>query len=451
VTAYANFGLAYGAARAEDIETQRTHLAAALAGIDTGGIVERADAVATPFTPRPREIAERLVISRRAVEPRVDHIEHKLGLTRGEIPAWVLRDAPEPRSRPPGWRRRHERHERSGSPTTRPARGPAEMCGRRAEAIIRDGGNRAAASARPTGHMRALWKPRLVLRTGATALALAVAGCGDGAGGGDDVGAGGPNTLVGTEWQLREMAVGGSTTAVPAELDAVVRFDGEGGWSAHGCNGMGGSVEIDGTDLSFADDTSTEDMACDDLRADVDRAVMAVLRGDVEAAIDGGELTLTGSGDDRLRLVVRDGIYPSRTMTPLDEGRRGEGDYRFGYERGEDGEGGPYAAWEHRAAPGSAWGFALSGPPSDPHRPDPLGGDADAPFTFVFGLIGADVTRVAYEPPSGEPTELALYPLGADGPGWQAYGGFVEQPVAGSHVVAYDPAGTELGRSVDLR
>jgi hypothetical protein len=70
---------------------------------------------------------------------------------------------------------------------------------------------------------------------------------------------------------------------------------------------------------------------------------------------------------------------------------------------------------------------------------------------FVFGFIGADVARVAYEPPSGEPTDLELYAVGADFPEWQAYGGFVDQPVAGSYVVIYDTAGAELGRSVDLR
>lgn len=185
--AYANFGLAYGAAWTEDFESQRTHLAEALAGIDAGGIVERADwlglaallavgedryhaglrligaswaygrhrggstrpeqlgaplegrfdpvlqavsptlckrliergeqmsweeltadalvdpgSAATPLTQREHEIAElvaeglsngdvaeRLIISRRTVESHVDHIKRKLGLTRGEIPAWV--------------------------------------------------------------------------------------------------------------------------------------------------------------------------------------------------------------------------------------------------------------------------------------------------------------------------------------------------------------------------
>jgi heat shock protein HslJ len=291
--------------------------------------------------------------------------------------------------------------------------------------------------------------PCFVHRAGVAAvvLALLVAACGGGEP--DFVGTGDvqPAPLVGTEWQLLESSVGGSTTAVPAEVDAVVRFDGDGGWSAHGCNYIGGGVEIDGMHLSFDDEMSSTDMACDDPVGDIDTAVTSVLRGDVDAAIDGDELTLTGPGGDWLRLEVRDGIFPSRTMTPLDEGTRGEGDYRFGY---EGGEGGPYVSWEFRAAPGRPWGFAGSGPPSDPHRPDPLGGAAEERVSFVFGVIGADVVRVVYEPPSGEPTELDLYPLGSDFPGWQAYGGFVEQPVAGSRVVTYDAVGAELGRSVDL-
>jgi heat shock protein HslJ len=183
-----------------------------------------------------------------------------------------------------------------------------------------------------------------------------------------------PAPLAGTEWQLVEMSVGGSATAVPAEVDAVVRFDGEGGWSAHGCNFIGGSVEIDGMRLSFDDGVSSTDMVCTGSVEDIDTAVTTVLRGDVDAAIDGEELTLVGPGGDWLRLEVRDGVFPSRTMTPLDEGTRGEGDYRFGYERGE---GGPHASWEFRAAPGSPWEFAGSGPPSNPHWPDPLGGGAD--------------------------------------------------------------------------
>lgn len=255
--------------------------------------------------------------------------------------------------------------------------------------------------------------------------------------------------LVGTEWLVVETSVGGSTTAVPAEVDAVVRFDGEGGWSARGCNYMAGGVEIEGVRLSFDDEVRSTAMGCVDPVTDViDIAIGTVLRGVVDAAADGEELTLTRSGGDWLRLEVRDGIFPSRTMTPLAEGSRGDGNYRFGY---ESGEGAPSASWEFQAAPGAPWGVSRAGPPSDSHRPDPLGGEAEDPVSFVFGVIGADVARVLYEPTAGEPTELHLYPLGADFPQWQAYGGFVDQPVAGSHVVAYDTGGAEVGRSVDLR
>lgn len=252
--------------------------------------------------------------------------------------------------------------------------------------------------------------------------------------------------LAGTEWQLVETSISGSTTAVASEVDAVVRFDGEGGWSAHGCNYMGGSVEVDGLTLSFDGDTTSTLIGCQEPLASIDSAIMDALQGDVDAAIAGDQLTLTGAGGDGLRLEVREGIFPSRTMIPLDEGTHGEGDYRFGYEAGEDR---PYASWESRSAPGRPWGFAGSGPPSDPHRPDPLGGTAGEPVTYVFGIIGADVARLTYEPPSGEASVLGLFPL-AEFPEWQAYGGFVEHPVTGSYVVAYDATGTELGRSIDL-
>jgi heat shock protein HslJ len=279
-------------------------------------------------------------------------------------------------------------------------------------------------------------------------LALLVAACGEDEP--DRVGTGDAQhaPLVGTEWLVVETSVGGSTAAVPAEVDAVVRFDGVGGWSAHGCNHMGGGVEIEGVRLSFDDEMSSTEMACADPVMDVDAAITTVLRGAVDAEAAGEELTLTGSGGGWLRLEVRDGIFPSPTMRPLEEGTRGEGDYRFGY---EGGEGGPYASWEFRAAPGAPWGVAGSGPPSDPHRPDPLGGAAEEQVAFVFGVIGADVARVVYEPTAGEPTELNLYQLGADFSAWQAYGGFVAQPVTGSHVVVYNALGAEVGRSVDLR
>jgi heat shock protein HslJ len=295
--------------------------------------------------------------------------------------------------------------------------------------------------------------PRFVSRAGTAAVvfALLVAACG---GEPDPVGTGADDAvpdatgepLVGTEWQLLETSVGGAPTAVPVEVDAVVRFDGEGGWSAHGCNFIGGGVEIDGTRLSFDRTTMSTAMGCPGPEADIDTAVTTVLRGGVDAAIDGDALTLTGSDGDWLRLKVREGIFPSRTMTPLDEGTRGEGDYRFGYEDGS--AGGPHASLEFRSAPGRPWGFASSGPPTDPHRPDGLSVAVDEPASFVFGIIGADVARVTYEPPSGQATVLDLFPLDSD---WQAYGGFVERPAAGSHVVAYDAAGTELGRSTDLR
>jgi heat shock protein HslJ len=284
------------------------------------------------------------------------------------------------------------------------------------------------------------------LAIAAVVLVLLLAACGDEP---DLVGTGNDASvpLAGTEWQLVEASIGGSTTAVAAEVDAVVRFDGDGAWSAHACNHIGGSVEVDGVSLAFDDDTTSTLVGCAEPVGSIDSAITTVLQGDVDAAIAGEELRLTREGGDWLRLEVRDGIFPSRTMTPLDEGTRGEGDYRFGYEAGE---GRPYVSWEFRSAAGKPWGFAGSGPPSDPHRPDPLDVAVGESASFVFGIIGADVARLTYERPSGEVSVLGLFPL-AEFPEWRTYGGFVEQPATGSYVVAYDAAGAELGRSIDLR
>lgn len=288
----------------------------------------------------------------------------------------------------------------------------------------------------------------MVGRVGVVAVvAVQLSACGDGGDGAATADVG-PLGLVGIEWQLVETSIDGTGTEVDREVDAVVRFDGEGGWSAEGCNYFGGDVEIDGMHLTFGDQGPSTDVACDGPVGDIDDAVNAVLDGEVDADIDDEELTLTAANGDWLRLEVRDGVFPSRTMIPLAEGQRGDGDYRFGYEPGADG---PFALWEFRASPGTGWGFAGGAAPEDPHRPEPLGGAAEEPVNFVFGVIGADVARVTYEPPSGEVIELVVYPLEPDYSDWRAYGGFVEQPVAGSYVVAYDATGTELGRSVDLR
>jgi heat shock protein HslJ len=125
--------------------------------------------------------------------------------------------------------------------------------------------------------------PRLGFHAGIAAFVLALlvaAACGsepDLARTGDAA----PAPLAGTAWQLVETSVGGSTTAVPAEEDAVVRFDREGGWSAHGCNYIGSGVEIDGMRLSVDDEESSTDMGCTGPVEDIDTAVTTVLRGDV--------------------------------------------------------------------------------------------------------------------------------------------------------------------------
>jgi DNA-binding CsgD family transcriptional regulator/tetratricopeptide (TPR) repeat protein len=62
VTAYGHFGLNYGAALRGDTEAQRTHLAAALAAIDDGGVVERSDWLGSSAMLAAREGRHRSVV-----------------------------------------------------------------------------------------------------------------------------------------------------------------------------------------------------------------------------------------------------------------------------------------------------------------------------------------------------------------------------------------------------
>lgn len=41
-----------------------------------------------------------------------------------------------------------------------------------------------------------------------------------------------PVPLTGTDWQLQEYVLDGETVVVPDDVDAVLRFDGDGGYSA---------------------------------------------------------------------------------------------------------------------------------------------------------------------------------------------------------------------------
>jgi heat shock protein HslJ len=249
--------------------------------------------------------------------------------------------------------------------------------------------------------------------------------------------------LTGTEWQLTEIVEASRTWRPPPEVDAVLRFDGEGHFSATACNFYNGAVRIDGDVLHIGRMMGTQ-MGCGGALGAVEKAFVAVVHGAVRWRIDGEELRLDQPDGRGLRFRVRDTIYPSRDLRPLLRGQRNGGDYQFGWQAGN---GGISLTWEWRDGPGKPWGFAgMNRERTWPvPRPDLLVGEASAD-RFVFGVVSRATARVLWRPSGGRsavPLEVFTVPGART---WRAFGGFVDQ-TKGGVVVALDRHGRELGRS----
>src|SRR5262245_3222616 len=111
---------------------------------------------------------------------------------------------------------------------------------------------------------------------------LAAAGCGSQAG---PASSGAADTrpdhpLTGTEWQLTGVVGSSRTWSPPPEVDAVLRFDGEGHLSATACNYYGGPVRIDGDVLHIGGLAGTQ-MACSGTKGAVEEAFLGVVGGEV--------------------------------------------------------------------------------------------------------------------------------------------------------------------------
>ena len=103
-------------------------------------------------------------------------------------------------------------------------------------------------------------------------------------------GGGAAADLNGTSWVLATLD--GSPPVEGTEL-TISFADGEVTGSA-GCNSFGGTYEVDGTTLVFSPLVSTM-MACEDSINAQERAYLDALDTQVDFAINGSSLTLTGS------------------------------------------------------------------------------------------------------------------------------------------------------------
>jgi len=125
------------------------------------------------------------------------------------------------------------------------------------------------------------------------------------------------------------MTVAGATTQVTPELDAVLRFDGEGGFSALACNELGGTADVSDNSLVLSE-IFTTDMDCSaQPGGEIDDALGGLAGAAVRWSIAGEQLRLTGTDGTSLTYRVRASIYPHASAREVVSGERSGFQYRL--------------------------------------------------------------------------------------------------------------------------
>lgn len=97
--------------------------------------------------------------------------------------------------------------------------------------------------------------------------------------------------VEGTRWQLDTIFSAGTASSVPAGADAHLTFAGGRVTGSTGCNTLEGPAAITGSTIKFGQLSMTR-KACPDDLATMERAMVAVLQGDVPFEIESDQLTL---------------------------------------------------------------------------------------------------------------------------------------------------------------
>lgn len=110
------------------------------------------------------------------------------------------------------------------------------------------------------------------------------------------------SSLIGS-WKLTAFGSVDAPIAVVHDSQAQFTFDDKGSVSGNsGCNGFGGSYEVDGDQITFLEIVSTL-MACDSPVMEQEAAVFQVITGTANFKIEGNTLTLTNNG--RVLILTR--------------------------------------------------------------------------------------------------------------------------------------------------
>ncbi|MBA3524355.1 MAG: META domain-containing protein [Geodermatophilaceae bacterium] len=249
-------------------------------------------------------------------------------------------------------------------------------------------------------------------------------------------------TLALTEWQLVDAVVGGQTLPVEG-LDAVLRFDGDGGFSSDGCNDGEGTAVVQSSTVTLTSTYVTE-VYCDGPDGELQAALDELVGAPIRWTISSGQLTLTAATGTTLTYRVRASIYPHEGAEEILSGERGSAQYRLAVSLSDTGE---LAAlvFEAREAPGRPWGWSAAAVDGDPSLYSLVGGDVGADH-FVAGAVPGTAVRATHQASAqAAPVELTVYPT--DDPERSVVAGFVVEHGRDDTVVAYGADGAMVARS----
>lgn len=115
---------------------------------------------------------------------------------------------------------------------------------------------------------------------------------------------GGNSASVAGTWKLVSYGSASNQTPAVSDVDTSIEFkDGQVNGNV-GCNGFGGTYEIDGDKIKFSDVVSTL-MFCEGPVGDQELGTLAVLRESATYVLDGDTLTLTSADGNAMVILAR--------------------------------------------------------------------------------------------------------------------------------------------------
>ena len=251
--------------------------------------------------------------------------------------------------------------------------------------------------------------------------------------------------LVRRDWRIDAVTdAAGDRREVDPLHDAVLRFDGEGGFSAKTCNYTGGDVVITPSSLEWGDEIMSTEMGCVDEDVTwLETTMGALFSGTSTWDLTGDVLRIEGNGVTA-ELSERPAGFPTEMIQLATNDPDCECEWQFGYTEDPDADtNGGYRysiGWEGREGPGKGYGSA--GMVVDSEIPmDAMWLDDVEGKLFPFGTLPVGTASAVFETTDG--TTVALHPYELPD-GRLVYGEPV--PATKGQVVALEESGQEIDR-----